>query len=275
MTDSLDLYSRIESLEGALAQAQVTLTRLRAVVPQSGCAVPAHADAVGRLNELEEELRNLRAGPTRGRRTTERIEQQRRGTLQAEISRLSVELSTRRPQAKGDPSLLAKLKAARERKFVLEKLRQAAPVVMVGGDDAMSLAPIESPHRSWVADLIVGIGTYAAFGLLTPIASIAAVCGLIAASFSVRWAFPGAKVDLVTADTIYGTRWQRVDWISFETDGRLVIKTGRRKHVFHAGMPGFNDVVGLARVAAAKHSIKVIGTPPNQLALPAGPHGPR
>jgi hypothetical protein len=282
VTEALDPYVRISALEAELVEANVELARLRASAPR-GCGVPAHDGAAARVHELEHELATLGERSTRGQRTKARIEEQRRERLQAEIQRLTDQIAGLRPRVVGDRELLARLKAARQRRFVVEKLTHRsgggtpAGVALDVAPVHADLAPVHDPigHRSPMSSYLAIVATLtvvAAPVLPTAGALLAFALSAGLASFlALRSVFPGAGRDLVTDREIYGTPWTQVEWISFETDGRLVIRAGSRTHAFAPDLPAFKEVVRIALDAAASHSIRVTGTPDRPQLAPGSP----
>lgn len=268
---SVDVYNQISELEAEVKVMEAQLARARGRIPTNGCGEPSHADLGDQIASQEA----LLARTTRGRRTTERLARGRGGRLDVEIVRVKSEIARLEPLAAGgDRALLVRLRAAQQRRRVLE-LKAKAPVTtaILPASSHMSLGDLERPpgraqSASWLAWLGGALVTLFAAGTSTTLAVALAATLSIAIGLG-DFAFPGARRDLVTAEAIYGERWKYVRSIEFLDNGTLLVETRKRTHRFTEDMVGYFDVVRLVQAAAVTHAIPIRGRAPDILALPA------
>jgi hypothetical protein len=261
--DPPDLFAELEELEAQLAASRSSLAELRARSPRAGCGDPSHAGAAERISTLEELLAKTR----RGKRTTERLAEGRGERLQLEIERMKKEVARVEPLAThGDRALLERLKAAQQRRRLLELKSPRPGTALVPAVSRLSLAGLEeSPARghdpAWIAWL-AAVSVAAFWSGTASTGAIVLISTLLSALGLSSWAFPGARRDLITAHLIHGEPWSQVKSILFTPDGSLVIETAHRRQVFSEATSGFRDLVRLTLAAAAAHGLTVTGTPP-------------
>jgi hypothetical protein len=268
-----DIYAEIASAEAMLKQASSTLATLRMRSnPKSTCGNPSHADLAEKIASLQRLLPKL----TRGSRTTERLSEGREERLRTEIERLKTEIERLEPRAaRGDHELLARVKAAQQRRRILElkSVPPAPTTALVRASSPLSLAGLEkSPGRAydmgWIMLLVAALTTVFGVGISTA-GAIPLLVALVGGLGLSDYAFPGAQRELITPHMIFGERWKRIRSIELTADEMRV--QGKRLYRFGVNEPGYLDAVRITLAAAVAHGIPVVGEPPatlSQLALP-------